>query len=81
MDVLELFINDCCEKGPGYQAAAGQLYQTYVDWCDKSGEYKMRKQKFGAEMQKKFEYVRKRNGRMYLGIKEKTDPRLNWAKI
>lgn len=81
MDVLELFVNDCCEKGPGYQAAAGQLYQTYVDWCDKSGEYKMRKQKFGAEMQKKFEYVRKRNGRMYLGIKEKIDPRLNWAKI
>ncbi|MFD1441416.1 phage/plasmid primase, P4 family [Lacticaseibacillus hegangensis] len=81
MDVLELFVSDACEKGPGYEAPAGQLYQLYVQWCDKTGEYKMRKQKFSGEMQKKFNYARKRDGRFYVGVRIKSDPRLNWAKV
>ncbi|WP_179394958.1 phage/plasmid primase, P4 family [Lacticaseibacillus absianus] len=81
MDVLELFVNDCCEKGPGYEAPAGQLYDTYIKWAESTGEYKMRKQKFGAEMQKKFEYARRRDGRRYVGVRLKTDSRLNWANV
>lgn len=81
MDVLELFVNDCCEKGPNYEAPAGQLYDTYVKWAESTGEYKMRKQKFGAEMQKKFEYARQRDGRKYVGLMMKTDSRLNWANV
>ena len=81
MDVLELFVNDCCEKGPDYEAPAGQLYDTYVKWAESTGEYKMRKQKFGAEMQKKFEYARQRDGRKYVGLRVKTDSRLNWANV
>lgn len=81
MDVLELFVNDCCEKGPDYEAPAGKLYDTYVKWAESTGEYKMRKQKFGAEMQKKFEYARQRDGRKYVGLRIKTDSRLNWANV
>lgn len=81
MDVLELFVNDCCEKGPDYEAPAGQLYDTYVKWAESTGEYKMRKQKFGAEMQNKFEYARQRDGRKYVGLRMKTDSRLNWANV
>ena len=81
MDVLELFVNDRCEKGPDYEAPAGQLYDTYVKWAESTGEYKMRKQKFGAEMQKKFEYARQRDGRKYVGLRMKTDSRLNWANV
>ena len=81
MDVLELFVNDCCEKGPDYEAPAGQLYDTYVKWAESTGEYKMRKQKFGAEMQKKFEYARQRDGRKYVALRVKTDSRLNWANV
>lgn len=80
MDVLELFISDACEKGPGYEAPAGPLYQTYVQWCDKTGEYKMRSQKFSSEMKKKFDYQRNKQGRYFAGIRPKADARLNWAQ-
>lgn len=85
MDTLELFLSDCCLKGPDYKAPAGELFDVYQEWADKTGEYKMRKQKFGAEMRKKLETKKTMTGRFYYGIKINqqwlsltNDPRLNW---
>lgn len=77
MDTLELFVRDCCDLGPDYQAPAGELFKAYQSWAESNGEYKMRKQKFSAEMKNKFVY-KKNNSRYYLGLRIKLDPRLSW---
>ncbi|MCT2893965.1 phage/plasmid primase, P4 family [Lacticaseibacillus paracasei] len=79
MDTLELFVRDCCDLGPDYQAPAGELFKAYQSWAESNGEYKMRKQKFGAEMKQKFR-SKKNSSIFYLGLKIKSDPRLNWAQ-
>lgn len=79
MDVLELFVNDCCDKGPDYQAPAGELFKRYQAWADETGEYKMSKQKFGAQMKQKF-HSKKNSSIFYLGIRLKLDERFNWMR-
>ena len=79
MDVLELFVSDCCDKGPDYQAPAGELFKRYQAWADETGEYKMAKQKFGAQMKQKYA-TKKNSGIFYLGIRLKLDERFNWMR-
>lgn len=79
MDVISLFVDDCCEVSDSYRAPAGELFKKYQSWANDNSEYSMSKQKFGREMRQKFEY-KQSNGRFYLGLKIRDDPRLNWAK-
>lgn len=79
MDVISLFMSDCCEIGDNYKAPAGEIFKKYQSWANENSEYSMSKQKFGREMKQKFEY-KKSSGRFYLGLKIRDDPRLNWAK-
>ncbi|MCT4489801.1 DNA primase [Levilactobacillus parabrevis] len=80
MDVISLFVNDCCEIGDNYKAPAGEIFKKYQSWANENSEYSMSKQKFGRELRQKFEMKRKANGRFYLGLKISQDSRLNWAK-
>ena len=79
MDVISLFVDDCCEVGDSYRAPAGELFKKYQSWAKDNSEYSMSKQKFSREMKQKFEY-KQSNGRFYLGLKIRDDPRLNWTK-
>lgn len=67
MDVVSLFLDECCITGCG-ETKASDLYQIYKQWAKENGEYEMRNTKFGIEMGKKFEKVRKTDGYYYLGI-------------
>lgn len=80
MDVIELFIHDNCEVGTDYQAPAGELYRLYKEWATENNEYNMSKNKFGEEMKKKFERKRRASGNIYLGLKIKEDPRMEFLK-
>lgn len=80
MDVISLFVDDCCEVSDSYRAPAGELFKKYQSWANENSEYSMSKQKFGREMRQKFEMEKTRNGRFYLGLKIIQDSRLNWAK-
>lgn len=80
MDVISLFVNDCCEIGDNYRAPAGEIFKKYQSWANENSEYSMSKQKFGREMRQKFEFKKTKHGRFYLGLKISRDPRLNWAK-
>lgn len=79
MDVISFFVSECCEIGDGYQAPAGELFETYKNWAEDSSEYSMRKQKFGREMKKKFSSKRTNQGIYYQGLRLKTDPRMNFV--
>lgn len=36
---LNLFLNECCEKGDGLKERSGDLYAAYRNFCMRSGEY------------------------------------------
>lgn len=80
MDVISLFVDDCCEVSDSYRAPAGELFKKYQSWANENSEYSMSKQKFGREMRQKFEMKKTMNGRFYLGLKISQDSRLNWIK-
>ena len=80
MDVISLFVDDCCEVGDSYRAPAGELFKKYQSWAKDNSEYSMSKQKFSREMKQKYEFNKTMKGRFYEGLKIKTDPRLNWVK-
>ncbi|WP_461240670.1 DNA primase family protein, partial [Paucilactobacillus sp. N302-9] len=80
MDVITMFVNECCDTDVSYRAPAGELFKTYKNWAVENSEYSMSKQKFGREMQQKFDYSKDRNGRFYSGLRITPDTRLDWIK-
>ncbi|KRM08570.1 primase [Lentilactobacillus farraginis DSM 18382 = JCM 14108] len=80
MDVVSLFVDDCCDRGDEYRAPAGELFKKYQSWSKENSEYSMSKQKFGREMKQKFEMKHSRVGNVYQGIKLKVSPNMNWIK-
>ncbi len=66
MDVISAFIDSCCHESG--EVRASQLYAVYAKWADENNEYKMSNTKFGIEMQKRFEKIKKRDGWFYTGI-------------
>ncbi len=67
MDVISAFTDSCCTIGEG-EVKASQLYAVYSKWADENNEYKMSNTKFGIEMQKRYERVKKCGGLVYVGI-------------
>ena len=62
MDVIECFIDDCCEVGKEKQVKSKVLYETYRDWARENGQYSMSSTKFGREVSKRFGKKREASG-------------------
>jgi putative DNA primase/helicase len=50
MDVLGAFLEECCVAGPSESVSAAQLYSTFRDWAQESGEYLMSQTMFGRRL-------------------------------
>lgn len=79
MDVIEAFLAENAERGPGFTCPAGSLYKIYKDWCIENGQYVLNSTKFGRELGKKFEKKRTKQGVAYLGFKLAQDSRMNFV--
>ena len=67
MDVISAFLaSDYVVQGGEVKAQA--LYAVYCQWCSESNEYKMPSRKFGLEMTKRYNKIRKKSGFVYDGI-------------
>lgn len=67
MDVISAFLaSDYVVQGGEVKAQA--LYAVYCQWCSESNEYKMPSRKFGLEMTKRYNKIRKKSGFFYDGI-------------
>lgn len=67
MDVVSAFLSsDYVVQGGECKAQA--LYAVYCQWCAESNEYKMPSRKFGLEMTKRYNKIRKKSGFFYDGI-------------
>ena len=71
MDVISAFADACCVTGG--EAKASQLYAVYAEWAGENNEYRMSSTKFGAEMAKRFERIKKRDGWYYRNIQLSED--------
>ncbi len=67
MDVISAFVDNCCVVGEGEEKAS-RLYYAYAQWADENNEYKMSSTKFGAELAKRYNKSKTRNGAFYKGI-------------
>lgn len=47
---LENFLEECCVMEPDARAPAGELYQTYREWAQRSGDYVRRDMEFSDAM-------------------------------
>ena len=66
MDVVSLFIEECCADGGEVQA--GILYDAYKNWARSGEQHIHTSTKFGIEMAKKYEKSRRGSGNIYLGL-------------
>lgn len=67
MDVISAFLaSDYVVQGGEVKAQA--LYAVYCQWCSESNEYKMSSTKFGREIAKRYNKIRKNSGFFYDGI-------------
>ena len=68
---LENFLEECCTTGPDAKAPAGELYQTYREWAQRSGDYVRRDVEFSDAMTSKGFAKKVRDGRRFwIGIKK-----------
>ncbi|MDE5582192.1 MAG: toprim domain-containing protein, partial [Ruminococcus sp.] len=67
MDVISAFLaSDYVVQGGEVKAQA--LYAIYCQWCSESNEYKMSSTKFGREIAKRYNKIKKMAGWFYQGI-------------
>lgn len=69
MDIIATFIEDNAELIPGETTSAKELYEEYEKWAKTSNEWIMPLTRFGRELGKKFDKVRKSYGWVYVGIR------------
>jgi putative DNA primase/helicase len=53
MDILAVFISECCETGDDQRTYASDLYKAYKLWCDDTGERPETQTKFGRRLTEK----------------------------
>ncbi len=72
MDVVELFVEECCYRKEGEREKAADLFRAYKQWAKENNQHLMNNTKFGKEMAQKFQRVRS-NGSWYVGLKLKSE--------
>lgn len=69
MDIIATFIDENAELIEGETTSAKELYEEYEKWAKVSNEYVMSSTRFGREISKRFQKVRKTYGWVYVGIR------------
>ncbi len=79
MDILSDFLQECCHQISGIRVNATELYNTYKDWCHRSGEHPRSQKLFGGQLTERGITKKEIDGRVYyldIGLSAKEgDPR------
>jgi len=68
-DILADFLAEYCDVGEGYECTAKELYQAYRQWCAWDNEEPLKPRTFGMRMGERFQRVHTRLGKVYKGVK------------
>lgn len=78
-DWMGIFLEECCDVGDGLKQKAGEFYQEYRNFCQRTGEYPRHNSDFAAELDKRgFVRHRTRTGSVVTGVKLKDDAVLDF---
>lgn len=69
MDVVAAFIEDSCILDETAEVKASDLYSEYAKWASENNQFMMSSTKFGIEIAKRFNWVKKNSGKHYNGLK------------
>ena len=69
MDVITLFIDECCILDAKAEVKTNEIYKAYKNWAIENNQYVMSSTKFGRELGSKFEKRKIMGVRIYKGIK------------
>jgi putative DNA primase/helicase len=50
-DALARWIEDCCNIGPTFVATTADLYRSYRDWCERTGEFVLGQKRFSQSLE------------------------------
>ena len=53
MDVLAAFFEECCVFDKRAETGAGELYRTYIRWCEATGEHAETQTSFGTRLRER----------------------------
>ena len=74
-DWLSNFIMECCQVSQEYTQRAGELYETYMEYCGRTHEYARSKADFKAALTDAgYRWQRTKKGAFYYGIETKFVP-------
>ena len=69
-DWLAHFLNDCCERGDGYEMGSGKFYSEYRAYCARVGDFTRSTTEFyNAVEQAGFKRVKKKHSMWILGLR------------
>jgi putative DNA primase/helicase len=71
-DPLADFIDECCERGAGYEVVANQAFLRYTKWCAAQGiteRDQLKMASFGTKIKMRFESQKRKTGRYYIGFR------------
>lgn len=78
-DWMGIFLEECCDVGDGLEQKAGEFYQEYRNFCQRTGEYPRHNSDFAAELDKRgFSRHRTRTGSIVRGVKLKNETVLDF---
>lgn len=68
-DVIGQWIEECCEVRSNASQRASELYKSFREWCQSSGEYIVSQKRFGASLgDRGYRKLRSADGWHYIGI-------------
>lgn len=75
MDLLALWIEDCCTVGDTLTDTATALYRSYVNWCENNGQKPLAQRSFGLRLAERgMQSDRTMYGRFWVGIQVRSGP-------
>lgn len=85
-DIIERFLAECCELGPGKSCRAGKLYDAFKGWSQRTGERRPLSQTaFGTRLTEKGIGTERKNGIIRTGVDLLTGPPLeqwnSWSRF
>ena len=78
-DWMGIFLEECCDVGDGLEQKAGEFYQEYRNFCQRTGEYTRHNTDFSAELEKRgFLKKKTRKGAFVMGVTLKDEAVLDF---
>ena len=68
---LELWMNECCQQGPGIAGKCNELYLSFSQWKERNGEHAPSIKSFSQRLERTHTKSKNREGMVFQGVRAK----------